>query len=77
MIKVLIVLGCSLTLSGCCAGLRESVKTYGRFSAENVETLRILVERCRDQDLEACDGALQALELQRLSTETLSAGTGT
>ncbi len=74
--KVAFVLGAGLLLGGCCTVLRERVDAYARTAAENADTTRILVERCRDGDAEACDGALRALEAQRVAAETLGGSLG-
>lgn len=63
-------------LAGCCTANRERMDAYARTAAENADTTRILVERCRDGDLAACDGALRALEDQRVAAEILGDGPG-
>lgn len=58
---------CGLVLTGCCTTLRESVRAYGQEAAANTATTRLLVERYRQGDDLACEGALDALEEQRRS----------
>jgi hypothetical protein len=76
MLRVALVLGGTLVLSGCCTTVRERLDAYARIAAENAETTRILVERCRDGDAEACDVAIRALEDQRAAAEVLGEDLG-
>lgn len=76
MVRTLTVLGLGLMIGGCCTAVRERVGTYSRTAADNAAATRVLVERCRDGDREACDAALQALEDQRIAAETLGGGVG-
>jgi len=61
-----------LGLTGCCSGLRASVRAYGEEAAASAAATRILVERCRDGDAEACAGAIEAIDAQRESAEILA-----
>lgn len=70
------ILGACLALAGCCTTARERVEAYARTAAENADTTRILVERCRDGDEAACDGAIMGLEQQRLAAEALGGSLG-
>lgn len=74
MTRVAAALGLVLLVGGCCTALRERMDAYARTSAENADTTSILVERCHDGDAEACDGAMRALEDQRVAAETLGGG---
>lgn len=50
------------------------MRAYGNLAAENAELTRILVERCRDGDQDACQGAIDSLRQQHLSARLLAEG---
>jgi hypothetical protein len=68
----LILLICSSAiLSGCCSGLKESIRGYGQIAASSADTTKELIRRCRSaadeadaakkkQDQDACDAASAA-----------------
>lgn len=76
MPRLALILGWSFMLAGCCTAMRERVDVYARTAAENADTARILVERCRHGDGAACDGAVRTLERQRVAAETLGGSPG-
>ena len=82
-LALLLVVVSSGLLSGCCAELKDSIRSYGETAASAAETRSELIARCKTAStetdpakkqsaLDACDAAIAAEEAARKSALELS-----
>ncbi|MFL5290316.1 MAG: hypothetical protein ACJ79U_02250 [Myxococcales bacterium] len=80
--KILLLLIAATHLSACCGGMKDAVHAYGSAAEDSAHATAELVKRCKaassepdgeakNQDLAACDRAIQSLEVQKVAAGRL------
>ena len=81
-ILLLAMLAAATQLTACCGEMKDAVHAYGSAAEDSAQATAELVKRCKaaasepdgeakNQDLAACDRAIQSLEAQKVAAGRL------
>jgi len=81
-ILLLAIVTTATQLGACCGGMKDAVHAYGSAAEDSAQATAELVKRCKaassepdgeakNQDLAACDRAIQSLEVQKVAAGRL------
>jgi hypothetical protein len=80
--KILFLAILASQIGACCGGMKDAVHAYGSAAEDSAQATAELVKRCKaasgepdgegkNQDLAACDRAIQSLEVQKVAAGRL------
>jgi hypothetical protein len=80
--KILLLAILATQIGACCGGMEDKVRAYGSAAEESAQATAELVKRCKaaasepdgeakNQDLVACDRAIQSLDGQKIAAGRL------